>query len=338
MPRPVGSLRRVGNTPAGIHPRRGKGASRERAQRDHHRLRAGGLHRGRLCRPRPAEPAAVRGVRDRWRRPDEHHRGRELPRLHRRHHGPGPDGADARAGRAVRRRDRHRRHHQRRPRRRRQDRGRRRGHHAHRSHGHPRDGLGLPRARPAQREAAVRPRRLVVRHLRRLLLPRPGHRRRRRWRLRARGGHVPHPVRPDRSRWSIVATRCAPARSCRSAPSPTTRSSSPGTALSRTSSATPRSAGWSSPTPQTGEARELPVTGLFVAIGHDPRSELFRDQVDLDRRGLRPGRGPHHAPTSCRASSPAATSSTTPTGRPSRRPASGCAAALDAERFLAASE
>ncbi len=46
---------------------------------------------------------------------------------------------------------------------------------------------------------------------------------------------------------------------------------------------------------QTGAARELPVTGLFVAIGHDPRSELVRDQVDLDRRGLRAGPGPHHA-------------------------------------------
>ena len=32
----------------------------------------------------------------------------------------------------------------------------------------------------------------------------------------------------------------------------------------------------------TGAAGELPVTGLFVAIGHDPRSELFRGQVELD--------------------------------------------------------
>lgn len=27
---------------------------------------------------------------------------------------------------------------------------------------------------------------------------------------------------------------------------------------------------------KTGESRELPVTGLFVAIGHDPRTELFK--------------------------------------------------------------
>ncbi len=36
---------------------------------------------------------------------------------------------------------------------------------------------------------------------------------------------------------------------------------------------------------RTGEARTLEVTGLFVAIGHDPRSELFRDQVATDAAG-----------------------------------------------------
>ncbi|MFY0408323.1 thioredoxin-disulfide reductase [Solicola sp. PLA-1-18] len=35
----------------------------------------------------------------------------------------------------------------------------------------------------------------------------------------------------------------------------------------------------------TGETRELPATGLFVAIGHDPRSELLGGQVDLDDEG-----------------------------------------------------
>lgn len=35
----------------------------------------------------------------------------------------------------------------------------------------------------------------------------------------------------------------------------------------------------------TGEHRELPVSGLFIAIGHDPRSELLRGQVALDDEG-----------------------------------------------------
>jgi thioredoxin reductase (NADPH) len=35
----------------------------------------------------------------------------------------------------------------------------------------------------------------------------------------------------------------------------------------------------------TGETRDLPVTGLFIAIGHDPRSELLAGQVDLDDDG-----------------------------------------------------
>lgn len=35
----------------------------------------------------------------------------------------------------------------------------------------------------------------------------------------------------------------------------------------------------------TGDERELGVTGLFVAIGHDPRTELLKGQVELDDEG-----------------------------------------------------
>src|SRR5215470_11037933 len=35
----------------------------------------------------------------------------------------------------------------------------------------------------------------------------------------------------------------------------------------------------------SGEETTLDVTGVFVAIGHDPRSELLRDQVELDESG-----------------------------------------------------
>jgi thioredoxin reductase (NADPH) len=36
---------------------------------------------------------------------------------------------------------------------------------------------------------------------------------------------------------------------------------------------------------ETGEGRELLVTGTFIAIGHEPQSELVRGQVDLDDAG-----------------------------------------------------
>lgn len=36
---------------------------------------------------------------------------------------------------------------------------------------------------------------------------------------------------------------------------------------------------------KTDEERIVPLTGVFVAIGHDPRSELIRGQVDLDENG-----------------------------------------------------
>ncbi len=35
----------------------------------------------------------------------------------------------------------------------------------------------------------------------------------------------------------------------------------------------------------TGATRDLEVTGLFIAIGHDPRTELFASQVELDGEG-----------------------------------------------------
>ena len=35
----------------------------------------------------------------------------------------------------------------------------------------------------------------------------------------------------------------------------------------------------------SGAETTLPVTGLFIAIGHDPRSELLGGQVDLDPDG-----------------------------------------------------
>ncbi|HYJ66832.1 MAG TPA: thioredoxin-disulfide reductase [Nocardioidaceae bacterium] len=85
---------------------------------------------------------------------------------------------------------------------------------------------------------------------------------------------------------------------------------------------------------ESGETRELPVSGLFIAIGHDPRSELIKDQVQLDDEGYALVDG-----TSTRTNLPgvfAAGDLVDHTYRQAVTAAgTGCSAALDAERFLA---
>ncbi|WP_309648248.1 thioredoxin-disulfide reductase [Nocardioides sp.] len=83
----------------------------------------------------------------------------------------------------------------------------------------------------------------------------------------------------------------------------------------------------------TGKTRDLDTTGLFIAIGHDPRSELLQGQVDLDENGYVLVQQPstvtnlpgvfaagdlvdHHYRQAITAAG------------------TGCAAALDAERYL----
>ena len=85
----------------------------------------------------------------------------------------------------------------------------------------------------------------------------------------------------------------------------------------------------------TGERTTLEVTGLFVAIGHDPRSELVKGQLDLDGQGYILVAQPT-TQTSV-AGVFAAGDVVDHTYRQAVTAAgTGCSAALDAERYLAA--
>ncbi|MBV9514140.1 MAG: thioredoxin-disulfide reductase [Mycobacteriaceae bacterium] len=78
----------------------------------------------------------------------------------------------------------------------------------------------------------------------------------------------------------------------------------------------------------------LDVTGVFVAIGHDPRSELVRDQLDVDHDGYVLVRG--RATQTSVAGVFAAGDLVDRTYRQAVTAAgTGCSAAIDAERWLA---
>jgi thioredoxin reductase (NADPH) len=84
----------------------------------------------------------------------------------------------------------------------------------------------------------------------------------------------------------------------------------------------------------TGDESSLDVTGFFVAIGHDPRSELVRGQVDVDDDGyvVTKGRSSYTNLDGVFASGDLVDR----TYRQAITAAgSGCTAAIDAERWLA---
>jgi thioredoxin reductase (NADPH) len=84
---------------------------------------------------------------------------------------------------------------------------------------------------------------------------------------------------------------------------------------------------------ETGEQRELPVSGTFIAVGHEPQSELVHGQIDVDENGYVVTEG-----SSTRTNRPgvfAAGDLVDHTYRQAITAAgSGCQAALDAEWYL----
>jgi thioredoxin reductase (NADPH) len=86
---------------------------------------------------------------------------------------------------------------------------------------------------------------------------------------------------------------------------------------------------------KTGEESTLDISGLFVAIGHDPRSELFKDQLPMDSEGYLVVEQP-----STRTAIPGVFACGDVVDHTYRQAVTaagtGCAAALDAERYLGA--
>ena len=86
----------------------------------------------------------------------------------------------------------------------------------------------------------------------------------------------------------------------------------------------------------TGAEEDLPVEGVFVAIGHDPATALFRGQLDLDERGYLRTFG--NTATSVPGVFAAGDVSDSTYRQAITAAAAGCRAAIDAERWLESQE
>ncbi len=87
---------------------------------------------------------------------------------------------------------------------------------------------------------------------------------------------------------------------------------------------------------QTNETKELPIGGLFLAIGHTPNTLFLKGQVELNSEGYINWTTPHRTYTSVEGVFSAGDVSDDYYRQAITSSGTGCMAALDAERYLAA--
>jgi thioredoxin reductase (NADPH) len=87
---------------------------------------------------------------------------------------------------------------------------------------------------------------------------------------------------------------------------------------------------------QTKEERTIPATGFFVAIGHQPNTEIFKDFINLDETGYIKYEQPGSSKTNVPGVFVAGDAADRTYRQAITAAGTGCMAALDAERYLAA--